>query len=232
MSVTLLKRAIKKFGPILIDGFGQTEGGGTTLRRHHHKVEGSDRELKRLSSVGQPQLHTRLKIVDEHDNELPVGSIGEICFKSPQNMLGYWNNAQATIETLRGGWLHTGDVGYVDEEEFLYLVDRKKDMIISGGENVYSREVEEALMAQGGLVDVAVIGIPDERWGETVTAIAIRQPGHNITETELVAHCRTLIAGYKCPKRIEFVDDLPRVPSGKINKVALRQQYVAADKAV
>jgi acyl-CoA synthetase (AMP-forming)/AMP-acid ligase II len=223
ISVTLVRRAVAKFGPILIDGFGQTEGGGTTLSRYHHKPDGTPTEVKRLASVGQPLIHAQLKIVDDDDIEVPVGTIGEICFKSPTVMSGYWNNAQATIEALRGGWLHTGDVGYVDDENFLFLVDRKKDMIISGGENVYSREVEEALMAHGSLVDVAVIGLPDERWGEVVVAVVIPMSDKRVTEAELIAHCRSRIAGYKTPKRIEFVAELPRVPSGKINKVALRE---------
>jgi len=163
--------------------------------------------------------------VDEQDREVSVGAIGEICFKSPQNMLGYWNNSAATIETLRDGWLHTGDMGYVDEDGFVYLADRKKDMIVSGGENVYSREVEEALMSHPGIVDAAVIGVPDSRWGEAVKAVVVGKHGVPIEAAELIAHCRQFIAGYKCPKSVDFVTELPRLPSGKINKVNLRSHY-------
>jgi acyl-CoA synthetase (AMP-forming)/AMP-acid ligase II len=166
-----------------------------------------------------------VRIVDEHDKEVVTGSIGEICLRSPQNMVGYWNNSVASIAALRDGWLHTGDMGYADEDGFIYLADRKKDMIVSGGENVYSREVEEALMAHSSVADAAVIGIADERWGEAVKAIVVLKQGTEIGVDALIAHCRTLIAGYKCPKSIELVADLPRLPSGKVSKVALRERY-------
>jgi acyl-CoA synthetase (AMP-forming)/AMP-acid ligase II len=225
MPLTILKRALQRFGPIMINGFGQTEGGGTTLRKAYHRPNGDDKDLKRLTSVGQPLRDTSVCIVDDKDVEVSTGTIGEICFRSPQNMLGYWNNSAATIETLRGGWLHTGDMGYVDEDGFVYLADRKKDMIVSGGENVYSREVEEALMSHPGVVDVAVIGVPDSRWGEAVKAVVVFKQGVQIEAAELIAHCRLFIAGYKCPKSIDIVAELPRLPSGKINKVNLRSRY-------
>jgi acyl-CoA synthetase (AMP-forming)/AMP-acid ligase II len=142
-------------------------------------------------------------------------------------LLGYWNNAAASIETLRNGWLHTGDVGRMDEDGFVYLVDRKKDMIVSGGENVYSREVEEAIMSHSAVTDAAVIGVADPRWGEAVLAVVVLQAGASLDAAQLVTHCRAQIAGYKCPKRVEFVAELPRLPSGKINKVALRQQFAS-----
>jgi acyl-CoA synthetase (AMP-forming)/AMP-acid ligase II len=225
MPFTVLKRAMQRFGPILINGYGQTEGAGTTLRKRYHRPEGSEKDLKRLTSIGQPVLSTSVLIVDERDAQVPTGTIGEICLRSPQNMVGYWNNSAATVEALRNGWLHTGDMGYADEDGFIYLADRKKDMIVSGGENVYSREVEEALMSHPGVADAAVIGVPDERWGEAVKAIVVKKQGATVGIDALTAHCRTLIAGYKCPKSIAFVADLPRLPSGKINKVALRDTY-------
>jgi len=225
MPVTVLRRALERFGPIMINGFGQTEGAGLTLRKRYHLPDGDERDRRRLASVGQPNIDTRLRIVDELDREVPLGTIGEICLRSPQNMLGYWNNSAATAETLRGGWLHMGDMGYVDEDGFTYLADRKKDMIISGGENVYSREVEEALMAHAAVGDAAVIGVPDQRWGEAVKAIVVPKAGAAVTSEALIAHCRTLIAGYKCPKSIELVAELPRLPSGKVSKVSLRERY-------
>jgi acyl-CoA synthetase (AMP-forming)/AMP-acid ligase II len=225
MPVTVLKRALQRFGRIMINGFGQTEGAGTVLKKHYHRPDGDERDLRRLASIGQPTTATSMAILDENDLEAPAGTIGEICFQSATVMAGYWNNSVATIETLRNGWLHTGDVGYADEDGFVYLVDRKKDMIVSGGENVYSREVEEALMGHDAVADAAVIGVPDVRWGEAVLGVIVTRDGASVTPEELIKHCRGLIAGYKCPKRIEYVAQLPRLPSGKISKLALREQF-------
>jgi acyl-CoA synthetase (AMP-forming)/AMP-acid ligase II len=225
MPLTTLKRAMRRFGPILINGYGQTEGAGTTLRKHYHRPEGDQKDLERLTSVGQPVLDTAVRVVDEQDREVPPGVVGELCLRSRQNMVGYWNNSAATLETLRGGWLHTGDLARQDEDGFVYLVDRKKDMIVSGGENVYSREVEEALMSHAAVADVAVIGVPDTRWGEAVKAIVVLKAAVSCSQADLIAHCRPLIAGYKCPKSIEFAAELPRLPSGKVSKVILRERY-------
>lgn len=225
MPITLLKRAMQRFGPIMINGYGQTEGAGTVLRKHYHRPQGTDKDLKRLTSIGQPTLDARVRIVDEMDSEVPAGTVGEICLRSAQNMLGYWNDSVNTLQALRGGWLHTGDMGCMDEDGFVYLVDRKKDMIISGGENIYSREVEEALLAHSSLADVAVIGVPDAYWGEAVKGIVVVKPGAQVTAADLIAHCKQLIASYKCPKSVAFVDALPRLPSGKLNKVQLREMY-------
>jgi acyl-CoA synthetase (AMP-forming)/AMP-acid ligase II len=225
MPLTTLKRAMQRFGPILINGYGQTEGAGTVLRKHYHRPEGKPKDLERLTSVGQPVLDTRVRIVDDHDHDVPPGAVGELCLHSRQNMIGYWNNSAATIEALRGGWLHTGDLARQDEDGFIYLVDRKKDMIVSGGENVYSREVEEALMSHPAVADAAVIGVPDPKWGEAVKGIVVCKPGAVCTAADLLAHCRTLIAGYKCPKSVEFAAELPRLPSGKVSKVRLRERY-------
>ncbi|MGO8856870.1 MAG: long-chain-fatty-acid--CoA ligase [Steroidobacteraceae bacterium] len=225
MPLTTLKSAMKRFGPILINGYGQTEGAGTVLRKHQHRPDGGTTDLARLGSVGQAVLDAQVRIEAPDGSELPPGSVGEICLRSPQNMIGYWNNSVASIETLRDGWLHTGDLGRMDDEGFVFLVDRKKDMIISGGENVYSREVEEALMAHGDVADAAVIGVPDPKWGEAVKGIVVLKPGRAASPQELVSHCRTLIAGFKCPKSIDFLTELPRLPSGKVSKVALRAAY-------
>jgi acyl-CoA synthetase (AMP-forming)/AMP-acid ligase II len=228
ISVALRRRALRKFGPILIDGYGSTETGGTMLRKNQQKIDGTPEEQKRLASVGQAMLHCEVKIVDDNDVEVPRGQVGELCFKSPQTMSGYWNNMAATIEALRGGWMHTGDMAYMDEEAYLYLVDRKKDMIISGGENIYSREVEEALMSHADVSDAAVIGMPDEYWGESVLAIVVCTQGKAVAPEALITHCKTQIAGYKAPKRIEYVDALPRLASGKVNKVGLRERFLGA----
>ncbi len=225
MPYTVLQRALARFGRIMINGFGQTEGSGCVLKKHYHRPGGDERDRKRLTSVGQATTATQVAILDDDDLEVPAGTIGEICFRSPTVMNGYWNNSVATQETLRNGWLHTGDVGYMDADGFIYLADRKKDMIVSGGENVYSREVEEALMSHPAVQDAAVIGVPDPKWGEAVLGVIVLKPDPTVAADDLVRHCRGLIAGYKCPKRIEFVTQLPRLPSGKISKVALREQF-------
>ena len=226
MPLTVLKRALARFGRIMINGFGQTEGAGCVLKKFYHRPEGDARDLKRLTSVGQGTTTTQVAILDDEDRVVPAGTVGEICFRNPSVMIGYWNNTPATIETLRNGWLHTGDVGCMDEDGFVYLVDRKKDMIVSGGENVYSREVEEALMSHPAVADAAVIGVPDPRWGEAVLGVVVVKPGQSLAADDLIRHCRGSIAGYKCPKRVEFVPQLPRLPSGKISKVTLREQFV------
>jgi acyl-CoA synthetase (AMP-forming)/AMP-acid ligase II len=166
-----------------------------------------------------------VRIVDELDADLPVGEAGEILLGGPVVMQGYWNNSSASIETLRGGWLHTGDVGKLDEDGYLYLVDRKKDMIVSGGENIYSREVEEALYQHEAVANAAVIGVADEKWGEAVRAVVELRSGASATDKEINAHCKTLIAGYKFPKSVVFTDDLPKLPSGKINKIEIRRNH-------
>jgi acyl-CoA synthetase (AMP-forming)/AMP-acid ligase II len=228
MPVPLLRRGLKLLGPVFLQLYGMTEGGGTTLHKRQHLPDGSPEDIKRLGSIGQAAPNVDVRIVDDEGQELPTGVPGEIITRTASHMVGYWNNSAATLAALRGGWYHTGDLGYLDHHGFLYLVDRKKDMIISGGENIYSREVEEALATHPAVHDVAVIGVADEYWGETVRAIVVRAPGETATADELIEHCRTQIASYKKPKSVIFVDDLPRLPSGKINKVILRQLHGTA----
>ncbi len=230
MPVPLLRRGLQLLGPVFLQLYGMTEGGGTTLHKRQHKPDGTPEDIKRLGSIGQAAPTVDVKIVDDEGRDLPIGQPGEILTRTPSHMVGYWNNSAATVAALRDGWYHTGDLGYLDAEGFLYLVDRKKDMIISGGENIYSREVEEALATHPAIQDVAVIGVKDDYWGETVRAIAVLGSGANVSEDDLITHCKTLIASYKKPKSVVFVDDLPRLPSGKINKVVLRQLYGAADQ--
>ena len=228
MPVPLLRRGLKLLGPVFLQLYGMTEGGGTTLHKRQHLPDGSPEDVRRLGSIGQAAPNVDVKIVDEDGCELPSGQTGEILTRTASHMVGYWNNSAATVAALRAGWYHTGDLGYLDHEGFLFLVDRKKDMIISGGENIYSREVEEALATHPAVHDVAVIGVKDDYWGETVLAIIVLVPGQAPSEAELIEHCRTQIASYKKPKSVVFVDDLPRLPSGKINKVILRQLYGSA----
>lgn len=225
MPVPLLHKGLKLFGPVFLQLYGMTEGGGTTLHKRQHRLDGTADDLKRLGSIGQAAPTVDIKIIDDDGNDLPVGQVGEILTRTPSQMIGYWNNSPATLAALRGGWYHTGDVGYLDYEGFLYLADRKKDMIISGGENIYSREVEEAIATHPHVTDVAVIGVKDDYWGETVLAVTVLASGASVTQEELIDHCKTQIASYKKPRGVLFVDELPRLPSGKINKVVLRQLY-------
>lgn len=225
MPLPVLKRGLEILGPIFQQQFGQTEGIGTTLLAHQHRPYGSERDREILTSVGQASPRIGVRVVDDHGVDLPVGEVGEVLLTSPAVMKGYWNNTAATLETLRDGWVHTGDVGRLDAEGYLYLVDRKKDMIITGGENVYSREVEEAVVTHADVSEVAVIGVADETWGEAVLAIVVPRAGAVPTAQEIIDHCRPLIAGYKKPKRVLFVDEIQKLPSGKIDKVRLRTLY-------
>jgi acyl-CoA synthetase (AMP-forming)/AMP-acid ligase II len=226
MPVPLLRRAIAAFGPVFHQVYGMTEClGGTTLKAHDHKLEGDEREVARLASAGQPYSGTELRIVRMDGSDADRDEIGEILIKSLATMKGYWNNTAATIETLRDGWMHTQDLGRLDGDGFLYVVDRKKDMIISGGENIYSWEVEEALRHHPAVAEVAVIAVPDPEWGEAVKACVVLREGMCAGQDELIAHCRSRIASYKKPRSVEFVAALPRLFNGKIDKKALRTPY-------
>ncbi len=231
MPVPLLRRCIEAFGPIFNQTYGMTESlGVTTLKAHEHKLEGSEKEVRRLASAGQPTLGVELRIVRDDGKIANSGEIGEVLIKSPSTMKGYWNNHTATVAALRDGWMHTQDVGYLDEDGFLYILDRMKDMIVSGGENIYSWEVEEALRHHPSVVEVAVIGVPDPRWGESVKACVVLREGASTSEEELIAFCRTRIASYKKPGSIDFMPSLPRMFNGKLDKKALRAPYWAGQE--
>jgi fatty-acyl-CoA synthase len=178
-----------------------------------------------LLSCGRPVVGTEVRVVDGSDKDAPARSVGEIVGRGPQLMRGYWAMPDATAESLRGGWMHTGDAGYLDEEGFVYVCDRVKDMIVSGGENVYPREIEDVLFGMDGIADVAVIGVPDEKWGEVGKAFVVTRPGAVLREQEVITWCRDRLAGYKTPRSVEFVEALPRNPSGKVLKTELRAQY-------
>jgi acyl-CoA synthetase (AMP-forming)/AMP-acid ligase II len=202
----------------------ETSGGCVFLPPADHDVEGPHRH--RLRAAGVPVAGTEVKVVDAELRELPVGEVGEILIRSPQNMVGYWNQPEQTAATiLEDGFLRTGDAGYLDADGYLYIHDRVKDMIISGGENVYPAEVENRLMAHPQIADCAVIGVPDERWGETPKALVVRAPGADLTEADVIAWCREGLAHYKCPTSVEWRDELPRNPSGKLLMVELREPY-------
>jgi acyl-CoA synthetase (AMP-forming)/AMP-acid ligase II len=221
--VPLLKRAVDRLGPIFSVQYGATETAGTMMFAHEVKPDGNERDIRRTASVGHPGPRTRIRVVDDAGKDCAVGVAGEVWTHTDQRFDAYWNNTAATLDALRDGWYRTGDVGLLDEDGYLFLVDRKKDMIISGGENIYSREVEDALQAYPGVVEAAVIGVPDAKWGEVVKAYLVCTSGADANPEAVIAHCKQRIAGYKCPKQVEVVQALPRVASGKVNKVALRE---------
>ena len=227
ISADVLARSIRTFGCHFIQAYALTEhtGGATILRPEEHDLGNP----QRLLSAGRPHAWVSMRIVDPATaQDKPTGEVGEIWLRSGQVMKGYWNRAEATAETVTAdGWLRTGDAGFVDAEGFLYLQDRVKDMIITGGQNVYPVEVENALMGHPGVADVAVIGIPDETWGEAVKAIVVRSAGTDVSTDELIAFARERIAHFKAPSSVDFAESLPRNPSGKVLKRELREPYWA-----
>jgi len=182
-------------------------------------------QLRKLGSAGQPALNVETCIVDDDDRPLPPGTVGEIVHRGPHVMLGYWKNPEKTAEAFRNGWFHSGDLGVMDDEGYLTVVDRKKDMIKSGGENVASREVEETIFTHPAVSEVAVFGVPHPQWIEAVTAVVVPRAGATLNADDVIAHCRERMAGFKTPKRVVIVDALPKNASGKILKRELRERY-------
>jgi acyl-CoA synthetase (AMP-forming)/AMP-acid ligase II len=217
MPVTLIKQFKDKFpNAWFADAYGLTEtvSGDTFLAK--------DRMLNKLGSVGKPVPHLHVRVVDENDNDAPPNELGEICLKGPKVFKGYWKNPEATAEALRGGWFHTGDIGTLDKDGYLYIMDRKKDMIISGGENIASPEVERVIYEIPAVLEAGVVGIPHPKWLEVPKAYVVLKPGETLTAEEIKQHCMKKMAKFKVPKEIEFIDQLPRNPSGKVLKRDLR----------
>ena len=221
--IELLRNALKTFGCDFAQVYGLTETTGaiTYLPPEDHSEDATER----LKSCGKPMASVEIRIFDAMGRELAPGEVGEVVCRTPQIMLGYWNLPEATQAAIRDGWFHTGDAGYMDRDGYLYIYDRVKDMIISGGENIYPAEVENALFGHPAIADVAVIGVPDAKWGEAVKAVVVRKPGAAVSVEELIEFARARIAGFKLPRSIDFVDALPRNPSGKILKRELRKPY-------
>ncbi len=222
ISESLLERAQKALPTTgLAQAYGMTE-----LAPAVSLLTAADHENPALQrSAGQALPHVEVRVVDAHDKEVPTGEIGEVVARGDNVMLGYWNQPDETAAVIRDGWMHTGDMARMDEHGYLFIVDRLKDMIITGGENVYSAEVENALASHPAIAAVAVIGVPDERWGERVHAVAVLRPGSEADEESIREHCRALIAGYKMPRSMEFVTDLPLSGAGKVLKRELRERY-------
>lgn len=220
ISQAVLERSIAAFGCRFTQVYGLTETTGaiTFLQHEQHEHE-------RLFSCGRATFGADMKVVDAAGSEVPRGEIGEIIYRGAGTMHGYWNKPADTAATIRDGWLHTGDAGTEDADGFFYIKDRMKDMIISGGENIYPAELESVLAGHPDVADVAVIGVPDDQWGETVKAVVVRKPGSEMTAERLVEWSRSWLAGFKLPRSVDFVESIPRNPSGKILKRQLRDPY-------
>ncbi len=228
MPTEVLKRGLSVFGPIFMQGYGQTESGPdvTILNKAHHRYANESTEAQSvLASCGQPCIGVHVRIVDEAGRDVEAGKIGEIIVESRRIMTGYWRRPDETKETIRDGWLYTGDMGYYDEKGFIYIADRKKDMIITGGENVYPKQVEDVLYRHPAVKEVAVIGVPDPYWVERVHALVVLKENAQATEEDIIGFCRERIAHYKAPKSVEFVESLPKNPQGKILKREIRAKY-------
>lgn len=227
MSVEKLKQCLDVFGPVMVQTFGQAEAPMvcTVLDQEDHQVVGNPELEHRLASCGRPTLHTPVAIMDDDGKLLPTGERGEIVVRGNLVMPGYHNNPEATAEVSSFGWHHTGDIGYLDADNFLYIVDRKKDMIISGGFNVYPSEIEQIIWSHAAVQDCAVIGVPDEKWGEAVKAVIELKPGETATEEEILKLCKTQLGSVKTPKSVEFWDELPRSPVGKVRKKDIREKF-------
>ena len=201
-------------------GLTETSGIGTTLSPEFH-----DPEKGKLRSCGEAYTGVDIRIVDTDGTECKQGDVGEIQIKSDVIMKGYWKRDEANSESIVDDWFFSGDAGFFDEDGFLFIHDRVKDMIISGGENIYPAEVENALMSHPDIIDAAVVGVPDDKWGETVKSFVILAEGINHSEDDIIAYAKKQIASYKCPTSVEFINDIPRNPSGKILRRVLREPY-------
>jgi len=223
-----LEEALKVLGPNLVQIYGQTElsGPATILPKEDHIQNG--KTSKKLQSCGRPMVNTEVKVIKENGDEVTTSDeIGEIRVRSHGLMAGYYEDPKATSETIVDGWLCSGDLASLDEEGYLYIVDRKKAIIICGGENISPREVEEVIYTHPAILEAAIIGIPDDHWGEIVKALIVLKEGAKVSPEEIISHCKANIASYKKPRSVEFFDSLPKTPLGKINKGKLRERFWA-----
>ncbi len=227
MPVELLKKALSVFPCGFAQMYGQTESGPftTVLKPEDHILDGSEKRVERLLSSGKPAVNYEIRVVDENENDVPIGQVGEIIGKSEAMMIGYWQMPEETEKKLKNGWLHTGDLGKLDEDGYVYIVERKNDLIISGGVNIYPREIEEVLYRHPAVSEASVIGLSDEHWGEVVKAVIVLKQGAFASETEIIEFCGKHLAGFKKPKSVDFWKELPKSPQGKILKKEIRKQY-------
>lgn len=230
MPSSIVRQSLDSFPCTLIQGYGQTEGSTMCfLSQEDHVSALAGNRPERLRSCGREGFGTSVRVVDDDGRDVPQDgrTPGEIIVRSEANMLGYWNRPDLTAQTLRNGWMWTGDVATWDEDRYVFIVDRAKDMIISGGENIFSVQVEEAVAQHPVVLECAVIGVPDDEWGESVKAVVVAKPGSDVTEQDIIEQARRHLAGYQKPRSVDFVDELPKAPTGKILKRALREPYWA-----
>ncbi|CAB3745574.1 Long-chain-fatty-acid--CoA ligase [Paraburkholderia sediminicola] len=225
MYAEVLRRAIEVFGPVFCQSYGQSEAPAQCGMHKSEYNPASPQMLERIGSVGREYPGVIMRIVDEQGNEVGSNVAGEITVRGDVVTPGYWRRREATDEVLKAGWLHTGDVGYRDDHGYIYITDRVKDMIISGGSNIYPREVEEILLQHEAIVEACVVGVPDEVWGEAVKAVVVLRAGPGVTEEDVIEFCRTRLASYKKPKSVDFVDHLPKNAYGKVLKKDVKARY-------
>jgi long-chain acyl-CoA synthetase len=234
MAAEWIKKALDAFGDVeIIQAYGLTETSPilTILPMAEHEQAMAGENAALLQSVGRPIPGVEMRIVDDHDTDVPIDAAGEIIVRGANVSKGYLNRPDETRTGFRKGWLHTGDIGRMNDQGYLFLLDRKKDMIITGGENVYSSEVEACLYQHPGVHECAVVGVPDDTYGEALLAVVVATPGAVLTDTILIAHCRDRIGGYKIPRRYRFVDELPKSAMNKILKNELRRMVSTGDCA-
>ena len=227
MPEATLRRAIDRFGNIFVQVYGLSEAPNPVLLldKEDHIINGSEKEIRRLQSAGREAYGVHVRVVDKKGKDVSPGENGEIIVSGDNIMVKYWKLPEATAETIKNGWLYTGDIATVDEEGYVYIVDRRKDMIISGGFNIYPREIEEILYKHPAVYEAAVIGVPDDRWGEAVKAVISIRPGMEVSEIQLIEFCEEYLAKYKKIRTVEFLDQLPKGPNGKILKREIREKF-------
>ena len=226
MPQALIAKALARFGPIFTQFYGMAEAlPGSFLFSWEHKLEGTPKEMKRMSSAGRPGYMADVRIVNDKGKDVQPGEIGEIIHKGDHVFNGYWQNPEATREAFTNGWFHSGDMATFDEDGYIYFMDRKKDMIISGGYNIWPSEVENVLYQHPAVHEAAVVAVPDEKWGETVRAVVVLKPGQQAESEEIIAFCKSRLASFKAPKGVDFVPELPKNPAGKILRKEVREPY-------
>ena len=231
MPPAVLRRALADLPCGFTQGYGLTETlEATFLVAADHVLGGSEAQTRRLASAGREAVEAEVRIVDDDGRDVAAGVVGEVLVRSRSVISGYWNRPDATAQAIRDGWFHTGDLGYLDDDRYLFIVDRKTDMVVSGGVNIYTKEIEAVLYSHPAVREAAVFGLPDQTWGEAVSAAVVLHPGACVSQADLIAHCKDRLAGYKKPRRLWFLDDLPKNPSGKVLKRELRQSLGGTDR--
>ena len=226
MPEALIKEAVKKFGPVFTQYYGMGEAApASMLFPWEHQLDGAPEEIRKISSAGKPAYMAELRIVNPDGEDIKPGEIGEIIHKGDHVFNGYWRNSEATQDAFKDGWFYSGDMATFDEDGYIYFMDRKNDMIISGGYNVYPSEIENVLYQHPAILEAAVIAVPDDKWGETVKAVVVLKSGENATDEDIITFCKEHIARYKAPKSVDFTNSLPKNSAGKILRKKVREKY-------